>query len=53
MRPAFKHGFVRGALTAGLSLTTFGKLPPGTMGLESDSDVAVEVGDRRRALPEA
>ena len=51
--PAFKHGFVRGALRAGISLTTFGKLPPGTMSLESDSEVPVDVGDRRVALPEA
>ena len=27
MRPAFKHGFVRGALLAGISLNTLGKLP--------------------------
>ena len=51
MRPAFKHGFVRGALTAGLSLTTFGKIPPGTRGLDSDPDVAVEVGDRDSRYP--
>jgi electron-transferring-flavoprotein dehydrogenase len=44
LRPAFKHGFVRGALLAGLSLNTLGKLPPGTMSLESDAEVPVEVG---------
>ena len=51
MRPAFKHGFVRGALTAGISLTSFGKIPPGTMKLESDSDVPVDVGDLAARYP--
>ena len=53
MRPAFKHGFYRGALLAGLALNTLGKLPPGTMDLERDVDVAVTVGDRASAYPAA
>ena len=28
MRPAFKYGFMRGAILAGLALNTLGKLPP-------------------------
>jgi electron-transferring-flavoprotein dehydrogenase len=51
MRPAFKHGFYRGALLAGLSLNTLGKLPPGTMELERDAEVPVTVGDRPKAYP--
>jgi electron-transferring-flavoprotein dehydrogenase len=51
MRPAFKHGFYRGALLAGLSLNTLGKLPPGTMELERDAEVPVTVGDRAKAYP--
>ena len=51
MRPAFKNGFVRGALRAGISLTTFGKIPPGTMSLESDSEVPVDAGDRASRYP--
>jgi electron-transferring-flavoprotein dehydrogenase len=51
MRPAFKHGFYRGALLAGLSLNTLGKLPPGTMALERDAEVSVTVGDRAKTYP--
>ena len=51
MRPAFKHGFVRGALLAGVSLNTLGKLPPRTMELEPDSAVPVEIGDRAKRYP--
>jgi electron-transferring-flavoprotein dehydrogenase len=51
MRPAFKHGFYRGALLAGLSLNTLGKLPPGTMALERDAEVPVTGGDRAKAYP--
>jgi electron-transferring-flavoprotein dehydrogenase len=53
MRPAFKHGFYRGALLAGLSLNTLGRLPPGTMELERDADVPVAVGDRAKSFPAA
>jgi electron-transferring-flavoprotein dehydrogenase len=51
MRPAFKHGFYRGALLAGLSLNTLGKLPPGTMSLERDADVPVTAAGRASAYP--
>jgi electron-transferring-flavoprotein dehydrogenase len=52
MRPAFKHGFYRGALLAGLSLNTLGKLPPGTMKLERDADVPVTAGGRASVYPD-
>jgi electron-transferring-flavoprotein dehydrogenase len=51
MRPAFKHGFVRGALLAGVSLNTLGKVPPGTSDLEPDAAVPVEARGRSRAYP--
>ncbi len=51
LRPAFKHGFVGGSLLAGLSLNTLGKLPPGTMELERDAEVPVDVGDRAKGYP--
>jgi electron-transferring-flavoprotein dehydrogenase len=51
MRPAFRHGFVRGALLAGVSLNTLGKLPPGTMSLEPDAAVPVDARDRASRYP--
>jgi electron-transferring-flavoprotein dehydrogenase len=51
MRPAFKHGFVRGALLAGVALNSLGKVPRGTMELERDAEVPVTVGDRAKAYP--
>jgi electron-transferring-flavoprotein dehydrogenase len=51
MRPAFKHGFYRGALLAGLSLNTLGKLPPGTMELERDAAVPVAPAGRAGSYP--
>lgn len=53
MRPAFKHGLVRGALLAGVSLNTLGKLPPGTMELERDAEVPVAAGGRATSYPRA
>ena len=53
MRPAFKHGFVRGALLAGVSLNSLGKMPPGTMELERDAEVPVSIGERARSYPRA
>ena len=50
-RPAFSKGFYRGALVAGLSITTLGALPPGTRKLERDADVPVSVGSRAEAYP--
>jgi electron-transferring-flavoprotein dehydrogenase len=52
MRPAFKHGLVRGALLAGVSLNTLGKLPPGTSELDRDAEVPVEVGGRAQSYPQ-
>ena len=51
MRPAFKNGFVRGAMVAGLALNTLGKVPRGDLKLESDAQVPVTVGDRVRSYP--
>jgi electron-transferring-flavoprotein dehydrogenase len=51
MRPAFKYGFVRGAVLAGAALNSFGKLPPRDLGLEADAQVPVFVGDRDRSYP--
>ena len=50
-RPAFSKGFYRGALVAGLSITTLGKLPPGTRQLERDAEVPVTVGERTTTSP--
>jgi len=52
MRPAFQHGFVRGALLAGVSMNTLGKLPPGNLELEADAEVPVFVGNRGRQYPQ-
>jgi electron-transferring-flavoprotein dehydrogenase len=51
MRPAFSHGFTRGAALAGLALNTLGKLPPGDLGLEADAQVPIVVGDRVLKYP--
>ena len=50
-RPAFSKGFYRGALSAGLSITTLGAFPPGTRKLERDADVPVTVGGRWASYP--
>ena len=52
-RPAFRKGFYRGALTAGISITTLGAFPPGTMKIERDADPSVSIGDRAKAYPAA
>ena len=52
MRPAFKYGFTHGALLAGATLTTLGKLPPGNLELEPDAQVPVFVGDRKYPAPD-
>jgi electron-transferring-flavoprotein dehydrogenase len=48
-RPAFTKGFYRGAVSAGISITTLGKLPPGTKKLERDADVPLALGGRATA----
>jgi electron-transferring-flavoprotein dehydrogenase len=52
MRPAFHHGFTRGAMLAGVALNTLGKLPPRDLKLERDAEVPVFVGDRVRSYPD-
>jgi electron-transferring-flavoprotein dehydrogenase len=51
MRPAFRNGFVRGALVAGAALNSLGKLPPKDLELEADAETEVFVGDRDRTYP--
>jgi electron-transferring-flavoprotein dehydrogenase len=51
MRPAFKHGFARGAALAGAALSTLGRLPPRDLSLEADAEVPVTVGDRASRFP--
>jgi electron-transferring-flavoprotein dehydrogenase len=51
MRPAFRYGFVRGALLAGAALNSLGKLPPGNLSLEPDSEAEMFVGDRAKRYP--
>jgi electron-transferring-flavoprotein dehydrogenase len=51
MRPAFKHGFARGAALAGAALTTLGRLPPRDLALEADAEVPVTIGDRASRSP--
>jgi electron-transferring-flavoprotein dehydrogenase len=51
MRPAFQYGFTRGAMVAGLALSTLGKLPPHDLELEADAGVPVFVGERERMYP--
>jgi electron-transferring-flavoprotein dehydrogenase len=53
MRPAFKYGFVRGAVLAGTALNSLGKLPPRDLSLEADARVPVFAGDRDRVYPQA
>lgn len=52
MRPAFRYGFTRGAMLAGLALNTLGKLPPRDLELEPDAEVPVFVGDRPAPAPD-
>ena len=52
MRPAFRHGFVRGAALAGVAMNSLGKLPPTDLSLERDADVPVFVGNRDRGYPQ-
>jgi electron-transferring-flavoprotein dehydrogenase len=51
MRPAFRFGFVRGALLAGAALNSLGKLPPRDLSLERDADVPVTIDGRVERYP--
>ena len=51
MRPAFRHGFVRGALLAGAAMNSLGKLPPRDLRLDPDADTELFVGERDRTYP--
>ena len=51
MRPAFRNGFVRGAIVAGAAMNSLGKLPPRDLKLETDADTGLFVGDRDRTYP--
>jgi electron-transferring-flavoprotein dehydrogenase len=52
MRPAFRYGFVPGAILAGAAMNSLGKFPPRDLRLEADADVPVFVGTRDRAYPQ-
>jgi len=52
MRPAFKYGFVPGAIIAGAAMNSLGKFPPRDLNLERDTDVPVFVGARDRSYPQ-
>ena len=51
MRPAFKHGFVRGALIAGAAMNSLGRIPLRDLKLEPDASVPVFIGDRAATYP--
>jgi electron-transferring-flavoprotein dehydrogenase len=51
MRPAFRYGFVRGALLAGGALNSLGRFPPRDLALEPDSHANVLIGDRGSRYP--
>jgi electron-transferring-flavoprotein dehydrogenase len=51
MRPAFRHGFVRGAILAGAAMNSLGKLPPRDLRLGRDADTELVVGDRDKTYP--
>jgi electron-transferring-flavoprotein dehydrogenase len=53
MRPAFRYGFLRGAVLAGAALNSLGKLPPRDLSLEADAQVPVFVGERDGSYPQA
>ena len=51
MRPAFKHGFVRGAMLAGAALNTLGRFPRGDLDLQPDASSYLVLGDRSQSYP--
>ncbi|MBW3592650.1 MAG: electron transfer flavoprotein-ubiquinone oxidoreductase [Actinobacteria bacterium] len=52
MRPAFRYGFLGGALVAGAALNSRGKLPPRDLSLEPDAASDMFVGERDRTYPQ-
>ena len=51
MRPAFRYGFLRGALVAGAALNSLGRFPPRDLDLEPDSHADLFVGERAKRYP--
>jgi electron-transferring-flavoprotein dehydrogenase len=51
MRPAFRYGFVPGAIVAGAALNSLGKFPPRDLRLERDAEVPVFRGKRDGSYP--
>jgi electron-transferring-flavoprotein dehydrogenase len=51
LRPAFRYGFVGGALVAGAALNSLGKLPPRDLRLEPDADAPMFIGERHESYP--
>jgi electron-transferring-flavoprotein dehydrogenase len=53
MRPAFRSGFVSGALAAGIAMNTRGYVPRGTLALERDAESPAVTGSgRSRSYPQ-
>jgi electron-transferring-flavoprotein dehydrogenase len=51
VRAGFKYGFWRGALLAGMSITSLGKFPRRNFTIERDADVPVGIPKRARQYP--
>jgi electron-transferring-flavoprotein dehydrogenase len=51
MRPAFRYGFVRGAMVAGAALNSLGRFPPRDLSVEADTQADVFIGDRAARYP--
>ena len=51
LRPAFRHGFIRGSILAGAAVMSFGKLPPRNLKLEPDADAGVAAGKLAARYP--
>jgi electron-transferring-flavoprotein dehydrogenase len=51
MRPAFKRGFVRGALLAGMAMNSLGRFPPRDLQVEPDANAYLFLGDRNASYP--
>jgi electron-transferring-flavoprotein dehydrogenase len=51
VRAGFKYGFWRGALLAGMSITSLGKFPRRNFTIERDADIPVGIPKRPRQYP--
>ena len=53
LRPAFRYGFLRGAVLAGAALNSLGRFPPRDIRIEPDADAPVFVGNRSASYPDS